>query len=223
MARHIGDLAVLHELPVVKEFYAEDWLVQDTWRDVPYDWSTLLENVLDASHVPFTHHKSISNRNTLGDYTMSLSGEADTYVTALRRWILQFGGGGPFGPVGASTYIEQLQPRLSHQQLLDRYSQHTANCAQCQRALKQLERVKNLLEWLTSVAAALTVLAAAVGVMAAATGSTGSASAAAVVLTNSSSAGIGSTILWKVLGVITGLASKFYNGDYPPPRNTDRQ
>jgi phenylpropionate dioxygenase-like ring-hydroxylating dioxygenase large terminal subunit len=44
-------------------------------RDVPYDWSTLLENVLDASHVPFTHHKSISNRNILGDYTMTLSGE----------------------------------------------------------------------------------------------------------------------------------------------------
>jgi len=32
------------------------WL-QDTWRDVPYDWASLMENVLDASHVPFTHHK----------------------------------------------------------------------------------------------------------------------------------------------------------------------
>lgn len=31
--------------------------VQDTWRDVPYDWASLMENVLDASHVPFTHHK----------------------------------------------------------------------------------------------------------------------------------------------------------------------
>jgi hypothetical protein len=31
--------------------------LQDTWRDVPYDWASLLENVLDASHVPFTHHK----------------------------------------------------------------------------------------------------------------------------------------------------------------------
>jgi phenylpropionate dioxygenase-like ring-hydroxylating dioxygenase large terminal subunit len=31
--------------------------LQDTWRDVPYDMATLLENVLDASHVPFTHHK----------------------------------------------------------------------------------------------------------------------------------------------------------------------
>jgi phenylpropionate dioxygenase-like ring-hydroxylating dioxygenase large terminal subunit len=35
------------------------WLLflQDTWRDVPYDAASLLENVLDASHVPFTHHK----------------------------------------------------------------------------------------------------------------------------------------------------------------------
>jgi phenylpropionate dioxygenase-like ring-hydroxylating dioxygenase large terminal subunit len=31
--------------------------LQDTWRDVPYDMASLLENVLDASHVPFTHHK----------------------------------------------------------------------------------------------------------------------------------------------------------------------
>jgi phenylpropionate dioxygenase-like ring-hydroxylating dioxygenase large terminal subunit len=26
-------------------------------RDVPYDYTTLLENVLDASHLPYTHHK----------------------------------------------------------------------------------------------------------------------------------------------------------------------
>lgn len=37
------------------------------------DWSTLLENVLDASHVPFTHHKSISNRNVIGDYNTKLT------------------------------------------------------------------------------------------------------------------------------------------------------
>lgn len=31
-------------------------------RDLPYDFTTLLENVLDVSHVPFTHHGTVSNR-----------------------------------------------------------------------------------------------------------------------------------------------------------------
>lgn len=40
----------------------EDWVCIDTFRDLPYDALTLLENVLDVSHVPFTHHRSVSNR-----------------------------------------------------------------------------------------------------------------------------------------------------------------
>jgi len=38
------------------------WLCFGTFRDLPYDALTLLENVLDASHIPFTHHKTIGNR-----------------------------------------------------------------------------------------------------------------------------------------------------------------
>jgi hypothetical protein len=48
---------------------------QDAWRDIPMDWATLMENVLDSSHVPFTHHKSISNRNILGDYDIKLTSD----------------------------------------------------------------------------------------------------------------------------------------------------
>ncbi len=40
----------------------QEWVCLDTFRDLPYDALTLLENVLDASHVPFTHHRSVSNR-----------------------------------------------------------------------------------------------------------------------------------------------------------------
>jgi phenylpropionate dioxygenase-like ring-hydroxylating dioxygenase large terminal subunit len=39
-----------------------DWLVQDTFRDLPMDALTLLENVLDVSHVPFTHHRTVGRR-----------------------------------------------------------------------------------------------------------------------------------------------------------------
>jgi phenylpropionate dioxygenase-like ring-hydroxylating dioxygenase large terminal subunit len=40
----------------------DSWVCMDTFRDLPYDALTLLENVLDASHVPFTHHGTVGNR-----------------------------------------------------------------------------------------------------------------------------------------------------------------
>jgi phenylpropionate dioxygenase-like ring-hydroxylating dioxygenase large terminal subunit len=40
----------------------DGWICLNTFRDLPYDALTLLENVLDASHVPFTHHQSVGNR-----------------------------------------------------------------------------------------------------------------------------------------------------------------
>jgi phenylpropionate dioxygenase-like ring-hydroxylating dioxygenase large terminal subunit len=40
----------------------DDWICLNTFRDLPYDALTLLENVLDSSHVPFTHHRSVGNR-----------------------------------------------------------------------------------------------------------------------------------------------------------------
>lgn len=40
----------------------DEWVCLNTFRDLPYDALTLLENVLDSSHVPFTHHQSVGNR-----------------------------------------------------------------------------------------------------------------------------------------------------------------
>ncbi|CEM09956.1 unnamed protein product [Vitrella brassicaformis CCMP3155] len=34
----------------------------DSFRDVPYDYATLFENLIDQSHVPITHHGSASSR-----------------------------------------------------------------------------------------------------------------------------------------------------------------
>ena len=41
---------------------SKEWTLFGTFRDLPYDAVTLMENVLDASHLPFTHHKSVGNR-----------------------------------------------------------------------------------------------------------------------------------------------------------------
>jgi phenylpropionate dioxygenase-like ring-hydroxylating dioxygenase large terminal subunit len=40
----------------------DEWVCLTIFRDLPYDASTLLENVLDSSHLPFTHHRSVGNR-----------------------------------------------------------------------------------------------------------------------------------------------------------------
>ena len=49
-------------LPLVPEVEEPGWLVQDIQRDLPMDALTLLENVLDVSHVPFTHHRTVGRR-----------------------------------------------------------------------------------------------------------------------------------------------------------------
>lgn len=56
--------AAATRVPMVEllEESREDWVCIDTFRDLPYDALTLLENVLDSSHLPFTHHRSVGNR-----------------------------------------------------------------------------------------------------------------------------------------------------------------
>lgn len=36
--------------------------MDDVFRDVPYDWSLYVENVLDVSHVSYTHHGTQGSR-----------------------------------------------------------------------------------------------------------------------------------------------------------------
>lgn len=52
------------KIPIIEpiEEDKDEWICLNTFRDLPYDALTLMENVLDASHVPFTHHRSVGNR-----------------------------------------------------------------------------------------------------------------------------------------------------------------
>lgn len=60
--------AVHVDVPVIEPMVAEPdgWVMFSTFRDLPYDALTLLENVLDSSHIPYTHHKSVGNRENAG-------------------------------------------------------------------------------------------------------------------------------------------------------------
>jgi len=63
--------------------WADGWLVQDTFRDLPMDALTLLENVLDVSHVPFTHHATVGRRENAGPVQLELTGFGPEGFTGL--------------------------------------------------------------------------------------------------------------------------------------------
>ncbi|MEO1591246.1 MAG: Rieske 2Fe-2S domain-containing protein [Cyanobacteria bacterium J06632_22] len=50
----------------------DGWVMLNTFRDLPYDAITLLENVLDASHIPYTHHKTVGKRENAAPMEMEV-------------------------------------------------------------------------------------------------------------------------------------------------------
>jgi len=86
-----GDAAAAAEaplplVPVLQEQdggWADGWLVQDTFRDLPMDALTLLENVLDVSHVPFTHHATVGRRENAGPVELELTAFGPSGFTGL--------------------------------------------------------------------------------------------------------------------------------------------
>ena len=86
-----GDAAAAanHPLPLVPvlqeqgQGWADGWVVQDTFRDLPMDALTLLENVLDVSHVPFTHHATVGRRENAGPVELELTSFGPEGFTSL--------------------------------------------------------------------------------------------------------------------------------------------
>jgi phenylpropionate dioxygenase-like ring-hydroxylating dioxygenase large terminal subunit len=66
------------KIPIIEPLESEKWTLFGTFRDLPYDAITLLENVLDASHLPFTHHKSVGNRANAAPMVLEVL-ESDKY------------------------------------------------------------------------------------------------------------------------------------------------
>ncbi len=63
------------KVPIIEplEESPDEWVCLNTFRDMPYDALTLLENVLDASHVPFTHHRSVGNRANVSPVELEIT------------------------------------------------------------------------------------------------------------------------------------------------------
>ena len=67
-------------VPIIEpiEESASDWICLNTFRDVPYDAFTLLENVIDPSHVPYTHHETVGKRGNAAPVELEVT-HSDKY------------------------------------------------------------------------------------------------------------------------------------------------
>jgi phenylpropionate dioxygenase-like ring-hydroxylating dioxygenase large terminal subunit len=266
-ASHAAQTAV----PIVDALEEEspEWVCLNTFRDLPYDAFTLLENVLDSSHIPYTHHKTVGKRSNVSPVDLEIVdgdrqgftgiwqegprrgtlGKQDTtfvapnlmwhdltskqfgrtltvvYATPIRpgecrlfarfpfkfsskiprlaisltptwyshlgqnrvleddqiflhlqeRYLAQKGGSGIYQqacylPTTADLFVtkfrewvtqyevnpfpgQSLPPRLSTEQLMDRYHSHTQHCQSCRTALANIEKIQT-----TSLAIAIICL-----------------------------------------------------------------
>jgi phenylpropionate dioxygenase-like ring-hydroxylating dioxygenase large terminal subunit len=67
------DAATTVPLPLVPPLEEPGWLLQGTFRDLPMDALTVLENVLDVSHVPYTHHRTVGRRENAAPVVAELT------------------------------------------------------------------------------------------------------------------------------------------------------
>lgn len=70
----IKENAIQTLVPIIEpmEEESEDWVCLNIFRDLPYDALTLLENVIDASHIPYTHHKTVGNRSNVAPVELEI-------------------------------------------------------------------------------------------------------------------------------------------------------
>jgi phenylpropionate dioxygenase-like ring-hydroxylating dioxygenase large terminal subunit len=59
----------------------DGWVMLNTFRDLPYDAMTLLENVLDPSHLPYTHHGSVGKRSNASPVELEVTSSAKSGFT----------------------------------------------------------------------------------------------------------------------------------------------
>lgn len=66
----------------IKEKNDLTYIMRPFFRDLPYDFTTLVENVADPSHVPFSHHSVQGNRDSVkyGMSDMELADDVDSEI-----------------------------------------------------------------------------------------------------------------------------------------------
>lgn len=67
--------ALYTALPITQPLTENEdkWVILKTFRDLPYDAFTLLENVLDTSHVSYTHHGTVGDRSNAAPVELEIT------------------------------------------------------------------------------------------------------------------------------------------------------
>ena len=70
----VAENAVKTPVPIIQpmEEDPDAWVCLNIFRDLPYDALTLLENVIDASHIPYTHHQTVGNRSNVAPLDLKI-------------------------------------------------------------------------------------------------------------------------------------------------------
>jgi len=77
------ELAAETPLPLSPQIDASQGFVWDSYvRDLEYDWQTLVENVVDPSHVPFAHHGVQGNRAQARPVPLQITQSTPTCIEA---------------------------------------------------------------------------------------------------------------------------------------------
>ena len=202
---------------------------------------TLLEDDQIFLHIAETEIAKRKIANKLMGKVQYNPSPADSIVVSFHSFLSKFGG--PFGDIGRKTYLESLGPRLTREELLDRYSQHTANCKTCLKALKNLEQLSLFLKISSAVLLvfSLSCLFTSLGLSAGITSTTsqllldggalstniqflallilGSTLTASALTLRGLGWGLGALILVGLKGLSDQTMDSFKTGQYPPPRN----
>lgn len=91
----------------------DGWVCLNTFRDLPYDAFTLLENVLDSSHIPFTHHKTVGNRQNAAPVALEVK-------SSDRQGFVGFWADGPRKGTLGSQHTYFIAPNFMYHDLTSR-------------------------------------------------------------------------------------------------------
>jgi phenylpropionate dioxygenase-like ring-hydroxylating dioxygenase large terminal subunit len=123
-----AELAAQTPLPLSPQIDASQGFVWSSFvRDLEYDWSTLVENVADPSHVPFAHHGVQGNRKRAAPIPLKIIKSTASLIEAESQkplkttitfeppcrleYAISLGGGGK--QVGLVTYCLPVSPGKS--------------------------------------------------------------------------------------------------------------
>lgn len=101
----LGDPGLVNADDIVRHAELSDpsWRSVDMWFDFEIDYELLIENLLDPSHLPFTHDRTLSRRRQAQPLDMEIEPRVDGFVGKARKTRGAQGSAGVFTFIGPHT------------------------------------------------------------------------------------------------------------------------